>query len=603
MKVITSKIFKGKKMFLIDDENYQDGGVIEDNQGQWKYPGQITKINSPNITMKGVNYPVLGISNTGHKQLMMPEQEYTFDGQSVTEYPITAQAGTTVKVNKDNVVKEYDRRSPEYKAMYDSGKLMSYDKTTDTYTATPLQTQVVKTNAPQWLLDKRKIEQNYTKEKFVKKSLPKWANSVGETADNLSENAQKDYEKKVNDKLANIILKRNPKLGKSTEDRLKWAESLTEKERDIVNRSSYANKFLPAMNAYNENQSNLTKNYSTRALLLDADKLAQSVEGTPERFRLFPNAENNVESYINPGVLLGQMAKGLGNVPKDIKEGNNLKAALSIANPIGFGALAGIGNPSTGQFVNNLANPLAGTGDLAKNVLREGVDLIHPVGRQLRKINKEGLAQGLSPEAIKRKQMDEVGITSLQRKGYFPGASEIATEYITPYKYSDAKKRILDIPKRIVKGEKNSKYLSDDIGAVAINQTQANAYAPLISSSRYDAWRMYSGMPQKNNTFRIAETSPVNHPSYTQKQLNELEKFSLNNEESLLMDLPNEFDYYKYELMDNTSLLDDVTRLQTDLQDINDLQKRGIDFPVSDFGATNVMALKTELTIGIFNCV
>jgi hypothetical protein len=368
MKVITSKIFKGKKMFLIDDENYQDGGVIEDNQGQWKYPGQITKINSNNITMKGVPYPVYGVSDVGDKQMMYPNGEYKFKGNSVTEYPILAQSGTTVKINKDNIIKEYDIRSPEYKQMYDSGNLMSYDKTTDTYTATPLQTFEVKTNAPQWLLDKRKIEQNYTKEKFVKKSLPKWANSVGETADNLSENAQKDYEKKVNDKLANIILKRNPKLGKSTEDRLKWAESLTEKERDIVNRSSYANKFLPAMNAYNENQSNLTKNYSTRALLSDADKLAQSVEGTPERFRLFPNAENNVESYINPGVLLGQMAKGLGNVPKDIKEGNNLKAALSIATPIGFGAFAGIGNPSTGQFVNNLANPLAGIKDYSKGI-------------------------------------------------------------------------------------------------------------------------------------------------------------------------------------------------------------------------------------------
>ncbi len=211
MKIINSKIVNGKKMFLIEEPIKKLGGVIEDNQGQWKYPGQITKINSPNITMKGVNYPVLGISNTGHKQLMMPEQEYTFDGQSVTEYPITAQAGTTVKVNKDNVVKEYDRRSPEYKAMYDSGKLMSYDKSTDTYTATPLETVEVKTKAPQWLIDKRNIEKNFTKEKFVKKYLPKWSGSMGETADNLSENAQKDYDKKVNDKLANVLLKSNQK--------------------------------------------------------------------------------------------------------------------------------------------------------------------------------------------------------------------------------------------------------------------------------------------------------------------------------------------------------------------------------------------------------
>ena len=104
MKVITSKIFNGKKMFLIDDENYQDGGVIEDNQGQWKYPGQITKINSNNITMKGVPYPVYGVSDIGDKQMMYPNGEYKFKGNSVTEYPILAQSGTTVKVLNTKVV-------------------------------------------------------------------------------------------------------------------------------------------------------------------------------------------------------------------------------------------------------------------------------------------------------------------------------------------------------------------------------------------------------------------------------------------------------------------------------------------------------------------
>ena len=368
MKIINSKIVNGKKMFLIEEPIKKLGGVIEDNQGQWKYPGQITKINSPNITMKGVNYPVLGISNTGHKQLMMPEQEYTFDGQSVTEYPITAQAGTTVKVNKDNVVKEYDRRSPEYKAMYDSGRLMSYDKSTDTYRATPLETFEVKTKAPQWLINKRNIEKNFTKEKFVKKYLPKWSGSMGETADNLSENAQKDYDKKVNDKLANVLLKSNQKKGNKEANNLDWYNSFSEKEREIIQQSSLANKFAPAQRAYDLDVSNSTKKYNTIDVLTDADKLSQSVQGTPERFRLFPNAENNIESYVNPGMFLGSMAKGLGNVPKDIKNENYGQAALSIATPLGVGALAGIGNPSTGQFVNNLTNPFAGLKSYVKDV-------------------------------------------------------------------------------------------------------------------------------------------------------------------------------------------------------------------------------------------
>ena len=66
--------------------------VIEDDMGQLTNPGKITKINSNSITMKGVNYPVLGVSDTGDKKMMQPGKDYKFDGNSVTEYPM-AQAG------------------------------------------------------------------------------------------------------------------------------------------------------------------------------------------------------------------------------------------------------------------------------------------------------------------------------------------------------------------------------------------------------------------------------------------------------------------------------------------------------------------------------
>ena len=62
--------------------------VIEDDMGQLTNPGKITKINSNNITMKGVDFPVLGISDTGDKKMMLPGKDYKFDGKSVTEYPM-----------------------------------------------------------------------------------------------------------------------------------------------------------------------------------------------------------------------------------------------------------------------------------------------------------------------------------------------------------------------------------------------------------------------------------------------------------------------------------------------------------------------------------
>jgi hypothetical protein len=77
----------------------EDGSVIEDDMGQWNHPGEITKINSNQITMEGVPYPVMGISDTGDTQMMYPEEDYEFDGESVTEIPMMEKAenGKTTK--------------------------------------------------------------------------------------------------------------------------------------------------------------------------------------------------------------------------------------------------------------------------------------------------------------------------------------------------------------------------------------------------------------------------------------------------------------------------------------------------------------------------
>ena len=61
--------------------------------GQWAYPGEVTIIPSSNITMKGVNYPVLGIDDLGNSQMMMPGQDYTFPGDYVTEIPQMGKGG------------------------------------------------------------------------------------------------------------------------------------------------------------------------------------------------------------------------------------------------------------------------------------------------------------------------------------------------------------------------------------------------------------------------------------------------------------------------------------------------------------------------------
>ena len=69
---------------------YQLGGKLGHitSYGQWQYPHQVTTIPSNNITMKGVDYPVIGVSDTGDTKYMLPNMDYLFDGNYVTEYPV-----------------------------------------------------------------------------------------------------------------------------------------------------------------------------------------------------------------------------------------------------------------------------------------------------------------------------------------------------------------------------------------------------------------------------------------------------------------------------------------------------------------------------------
>ena len=70
--------------------------MILDPMGQWKHPGENTRIPSDKITMKGVNYPVLGVSNNGQKKIMQPGQEYNFPGADyVDEFPQLKRGGKT----------------------------------------------------------------------------------------------------------------------------------------------------------------------------------------------------------------------------------------------------------------------------------------------------------------------------------------------------------------------------------------------------------------------------------------------------------------------------------------------------------------------------
>lgn len=69
------------------NNTYAQNGAIIDPRGQWAHPGEVTIIPGSDITMRGVDFPVLGIDNLGNQQMMYPGQDYRFEGEYVTEYP------------------------------------------------------------------------------------------------------------------------------------------------------------------------------------------------------------------------------------------------------------------------------------------------------------------------------------------------------------------------------------------------------------------------------------------------------------------------------------------------------------------------------------
>ena len=126
--------------------------MILDPMGQWKHPGKNTRIPSNQITMKGVNYPVLGIANTGQKQMMQPGREYNFPGADyVDEYPqmkkgglpkaqkgaATYQDSLDVYNNALKLKAFYDSKKQFYnistRPWYDTSNLKRQEKETYTY--------------------------------------------------------------------------------------------------------------------------------------------------------------------------------------------------------------------------------------------------------------------------------------------------------------------------------------------------------------------------------------------------------------------------------------------------------------------------------------
>ena len=89
----------------------QDGSEIPvDPMGYWnpENVGNPVIIPSTDITMEDVYQPLIGVSNTGDVQYMEPGEDYEFDGEYVTEYPV-AKKGISVNNADAQPIKKLDQ--------------------------------------------------------------------------------------------------------------------------------------------------------------------------------------------------------------------------------------------------------------------------------------------------------------------------------------------------------------------------------------------------------------------------------------------------------------------------------------------------------------
>ena len=275
----------------------------------------------------------------------------------------------TVRISDKGEVKDVPINTKKYKEYYDSKTLAKASEDPNLLIAAQdLNPYEVKAEKPTWLTFKEEALKNYPESKFRNEYfLPALKPS---DLDSLPQNALDEYNKRINNTVAQRLLKER-NLDKNWDAKTQVG-AFTQGERDIILNSDYGEDLARNVRLYDAELAD-KESYSNTDN--KADLLRRKSQATGDKFR-FSNKSNFFDDYINPGVMVGNMASNLGAAPDNWNRGNYLSAIGAVAAPIGVGRLASIGAPTTTQFVNNVVNPLAGTGNLIKGVVPASVKTI-----------------------------------------------------------------------------------------------------------------------------------------------------------------------------------------------------------------------------------
>lgn len=159
-----------------------------------------------NITMKNVDYPILGISmETGQRQMMLPGDNYNFENtQNVLEIP-----------------------------QFQNGGKITYDPVNDIYGTFEIDEILLKGKKPSWSKHKEQYIKNNPKEQFIQNYLDAypWA---GQSLQNYPKRLDSDYDNLVADYIGEKIVEDKPMGNQSREN---WLNSLSKSEQSYIQRN------------------------------------------------------------------------------------------------------------------------------------------------------------------------------------------------------------------------------------------------------------------------------------------------------------------------------------------------------------------------------
>jgi hypothetical protein len=451
-----------------------------------------------------------------------------------------------IKVKQpDGTIKIVNTGSPEYEEMYKAGNIQSpgagegdtpfYGGQLDDLVVQQKMTPLLKGKKDYGYMSNKEAFINRKKDEYIK-SLGSRGNWFGATRSNFPETVlsriNREYDYNQNTRAIEDVAKAK---GFDLNTRGEWIYNLTPGEKEALINSKYSAQLNP--NEFSE-------------MLSGVQQLANtSVPGKPWNFKIPGLTERELEEdreamlsplktfapFNLPGNFIANSLRNIRN--SDVVETpwfgmqrmGDVSALEAMAlNPLNLTMVGGAANlltkglpalakglPALAKGLPSAARAIGSGFKNAGRVLGTEEGLIGKVSNELNintslsKIKKEGQLQGLSDYEIAKKQMEQVGITSNQRKAYIPLVSEFAEKYIKPVSYESA----------------NNTKLQD----ILINIKNGGYPVNEVVYPRMDAWKLYLGKPQVNNTFSLADTAPAIHPSYKPGSLEGMDIYNINN--------------------------------------------------------------------------